>query len=117
MWLKDANCFGTRTWSQALSDANGLADLQCGLDDDSVAGDWRLPNVKELDSLIDFAQCDPALPSGHPFNNVQNIYYWSSTTHEYNPNGAWGVNVYFGSRGSVSKAYYGYYVWPVRGGN
>ena len=25
IWLKDANCFGDRTWISALSDANGLA--------------------------------------------------------------------------------------------
>ena len=39
IWLKDANCFGTRTWNNALSDSNGLASGSCGLTDGSNAGD------------------------------------------------------------------------------
>ena len=60
IWLKNANAFGERTWEQALSDANTLASGSAGLTDGSVAGDWRLPNVKELQSLIDFAYDNPA---------------------------------------------------------
>ena len=43
-------------------------------------GGWRLPTVEELRSLIDPTQLNPALPSGHPFTNVQSDDYWSSTT-------------------------------------
>ena len=68
IWLEDANCFGARTWTNALSDANGLADPACGLTDGSVATDWRLPHLRELSSLSDFAESSPALPSGHPFS-------------------------------------------------
>ena len=78
IWLKDANCFGNTTWTNALSNANTLASPSCGLADGSAAGAWRLPNVKELQSLIDFGQLDPALPAGHPFAGVQSNYYWSS---------------------------------------
>ena len=63
IWLKNANCYGTRSWANALSDANALADGICSLSDSSSAGDWRLPNVRELFSLIDFSQSSPALPS------------------------------------------------------
>jgi hypothetical protein len=35
IWLKDANCFSRRTWAQALSDANSLANGSCGLTDGS----------------------------------------------------------------------------------
>jgi hypothetical protein len=39
---------------------------------------WRLPTIEELASLLDpFAF--PALPSGHPFTNIQNNPYWSAT--------------------------------------
>ena len=40
IWLKDANCFGPRTWSDALSVCNGLADGSCWLTDGSDAGDF-----------------------------------------------------------------------------
>ncbi len=33
----------------------------CGLKDGSTIGQWRLPNVKELHSLIDFGYFYPAL--------------------------------------------------------
>jgi hypothetical protein len=71
IWLQDPTCFGLRNWTDALSDANTLANGSCGLTDGSIAGDWRLPNVKEFQSLIDFGQHDPALPPGHPFSGVQ----------------------------------------------
>ena len=61
IWLKNANCFGLRTWTLALIDANTLAAGYCGATDGSTAGQWRLPNVKELQSLIDFAFNAPAL--------------------------------------------------------
>ena len=51
IWLKNANCFGGQTWANVLTAANSLASPSCGLSDDSVAGAWRLPNVKELQSL------------------------------------------------------------------
>jgi hypothetical protein len=42
--------------------------------------DWRLPNLRELHSLIDYGNHTPALPVDHPFTNVQAGFYWSSTT-------------------------------------
>jgi hypothetical protein len=40
---------------------------------------WRLPAPEELLSLIDPAQSNPALPLGHPFQQVFR-FYWSATT-------------------------------------
>jgi hypothetical protein len=60
IWLKNANCFDVRSWAQALTAATNLASPSCDLSDGSVAGDWRLPNVKELFSLIDVGHFDPA---------------------------------------------------------
>jgi len=115
VWLENANCFGTRNWAGALSDANGLATGYCGLTDGSSAGDWRLPNVRELQSLIDYGEYGPALPDGHPFTGVQSSYYWSSTTFAINTSYAWYVHLNIGNvyGGNGSN---GYYVWPVRGG-
>ena len=115
VWLKNANCFGIRTWANALIDCNSLADGACGLTDGSVAGDWRLPNVKELQSLIDFGQFNPALPTGHPFTGVQ--YYWSSTTLDAGSTiGAWSVSLSLGSVIAYDKTTDVLYVWPVRDG-
>lgn len=129
IWLKNANCFGARNWTDALSYCNGLAHETCSLTDGSTAGDWRLPNVKELQSLIDFAFSSPALSddagtgqwtgaTGSSFIGVQSesFLYWSSTTYATNPNGAWGVYMYTGSAGSDYKVASSY-VWPVRSGS
>lgn len=115
-WLKSANCFGLETWAQALSAANGLASGNCGLTDGSSAGDWRLPNLRELHSLIDYGHYNPALPNGHPFTGVQSDYYWSSTTYEGYTDDAWPVDLYLGRIYDYVKATSAYYVWPVRGG-
>ena len=93
MWLKDANCFGERTWDDAISDCNGLSSGSCGLTDGSNAGDWRLPQIKELHSLIDYSNNNPPLTSGHPFSNVPPASYWSSTTHIDFPDYAWVVGM------------------------
>jgi hypothetical protein len=125
IWLRDANCFGGKTWLQALSDANTLASGICDLSDGSVAGDWRLPNVKELQSLIDFAYSNPALSDsdgwlkwveGNPFFGVQSALYWSSTTYAYSgTDWAWTVDLVYGRVDDHVKTFTGY-VWPVRGG-
>jgi len=74
IWLENASRFRGRTWSQALIDCNNLESGSNGLSDGSVSGDWRLPNRKELMSLIDFSQYNPSLPKGHPFDIVQLSY-------------------------------------------
>jgi hypothetical protein len=116
LWLKNANCFGRpRTWQEALDAANNLADPQCGLNDDSRAGDWRLPNVRELQSLLDFGRVAPALPSTHPFSRVARGFYWSSTTSVGSPLDAWGTVLIEGSTFSGAK-FLTWYAWPVRDG-
>jgi hypothetical protein len=114
VWLKNANCFGSKTWTQGLSDANNLADGGCGLTDGSTAGQWRMPNIFELQSVTDLNYYTPALTSGHPFSGVQTNKYWSSTTSAEGPSRAWYVDmdkgfVYDGDNKSTS-----FYVWPVR---
>jgi hypothetical protein len=115
IWLQDASCFGLSNWTTALSDASGLASGSCGLTDSSVAGDWRLSNAKELQSLIDFGQHSPALPPGHPFTGVQFGYYWSSTSYAYSRNEACSVSPGYGNVSNSSKTF-ARYTWPVRSG-
>ena len=124
IWLENANCFGRKKWQDgstypALEAALTLNSGECGLTDSSVEGDWRLPNVRELFSLIDSSQPTAApwvaLPSGHPFSGVQSNYYWSSTTYAHSTVNAWYVSLYDGvvDYGNETCTYY---VWPVRGG-
>jgi hypothetical protein len=115
IWLKNADCFGLRMWDNALSDSNGLSSGLCGLRDRSNAGDWRLPNYKELFSLIDPKNFAPTLPTGHPFGHVQASHYWSSTTGAGFSGYAWYVNMGDGFVNFHLKNN-DYYVWPVRGG-
>lgn len=117
MWAQNANAGGTKTWSAALTYCN---DLSLG-----TYTDWRLPNVKELLSLIDWAYSDPALSNdagtgkwtsgvGSSFTGVQAVY-WSSTTYADVTGVAWLVGMDDGSVNGGAKSVR-YYVWPVRGG-
>ena len=82
VWLKNAGCFSPSDWSTALTAANQLASGSCGLSDGSTAGQWRMPNANELESLVDVSRANPAISSGHPFANINLAKaYWTSTTY------------------------------------
>ena len=118
-WTKDANAPGptacglgtSKTWQGAL-------DYVACLNTNSYFGhnDWRLPDRKELYSLVDRSKYNPAIPAGHPFTSVQSDFYWSSTTDAYDTDGAWGVDMYYCNLGTGYKGGGIHYVWPVRSG-
>lgn len=126
IWLKDAGCLGAKTWPDAVSSANNLASGACGLSDGSAAGDWRLPNIGELHSVINFQFTPVAVSnthgtapwtSGDPFTGPLggDNNFWSSTT--------LAGNFTFGlfvepTQGAISfePKTSTLSVWPVRGG-
>ena len=123
VWLKNAQCFGLRNWNDAISDANALNSTECGLSDGSAEGDWRLPNVRELNSLIHYGYNGPALPNtfggghyanGDPFQNVQVSYYWTSTVSDAVPSNSFAIDMDDGVFDAQSILVEDNYVWPVR---
>jgi Protein of unknown function (DUF1566) len=88
-----------------------------------VAGDWRLPNVREMHSLIDFGFFSPALSNiagtaqwteGDAFSSVQVASYWSSITARSDPSVAFSI--YLGSGNIFADVKTSpIFVWPVRG--
>jgi hypothetical protein len=114
VWLKNANCFST-SWNGALTSANTLASGACGLTDGSVAGDWRLPNSKELESLINRRQTNPgAWLNTVGFSGVSSNY-WSSSSYSTDTNTAWYCQLAQGGCSFTSKLS-GMLVLLVRGG-
>jgi hypothetical protein len=114
MWTRNAEIWGYVNWSTAIDNCNGLS--WGGYDD------WHLPNVRELQSLIDYGRESPSLPAGHPFTPEDdpeggiNGGYWTSTAVP-GGGGEWILYVddfkYVKDASSTTDSLK---VWPVRGG-
>jgi hypothetical protein len=96
------------TWNEALTFIEELNHSELyGFDD------WKLPNRRELFSLMSHEAINPSLPSGHPFVNVFTGYYWTSTSCDRLPNQAWYIHL-GGARVFKGMKYGSYMVWPAR---
>ncbi len=95
MWMK-ADSEATMDWEEALAYAENKV----------YAGyhDWRLPNAKELQSIVDYTRApdatDPSRrgPAIDPIFDVTETesWFWTSTTHLEGPGDSAGVYIAFG---------------------
>lgn len=122
IWLQQADCLPPANWTAALAEANALASGACGLTDGSAAGQWRMPNLNELETLIDASASDPALPAASPFRGIASQIEWTSTSYFYGQNGspsAWAVRMsdgrYINDGVANNKVSGQNAVWAVRG--
>lgn len=115
-WARNAGLLGVCNWGAAVTNCNDL--------DYGGYTDWRLPNGRELHSLITWKYSNPALcntdgsgpwTENTPFTDVFADFYWSSTVVADHSDRAWSVSFYDGSV-SAEDGTNLYSVWPVRGG-
>jgi hypothetical protein len=96
------NCTGLM-WQRKTADINGDGTIDtndvipwqsalkfCENLDFAGHSDWRLPNVRELQSIADYGQIDPAIDS--IFYELMPKWYWSSTTRIDSADRAWFVS-------------------------
>ena len=136
-WLRKADCAArTASWSDALGyvielNADGnMAGNDCADHSAKEGGhqtDWRLPNIKELQTLFDYGfHGTPFLPDtvgngqwteADPFTGIKTDFaYWSSTTYGIELDDALRANFDDGSTDWTSKAAL-QHVWAVRDSN
>jgi len=111
IWLEKPDCFGKQSWEFAKQTVAKLAHGQCGLRDNSKAGDWRLPTKDEWETTI--TENKYRKSALYAFSGVQSRDYWSSSTDKHSGS-AWAIGLSFGVVLKVGKTDT-IYVWPVRG--
>jgi len=107
VWEKSPSTF-TFNWHGAISYCIGRV----------IGGrsGWHLPTIEQLRTIADSSQSSPALPSGHPFVNVQSSDYWSSTTLAGTSTVARNVTFSTGEAVTGTKISEYFHAWCVRGG-
>jgi hypothetical protein len=103
----------TYSWSGDYSGHNFISNLNTA----NYGGfsDWRMPTVKELQSIVDYGRFDPSINPEYFPNTAVASGYWSFTEYEVDSGNAWYVNFGNGKVNDYDKTGSSY-VRAVRGG-
>ncbi|GBC63295.1 hypothetical protein DENIS_4289 [Desulfonema ishimotonii] len=105
MW-QQATQDNAMTWQNSFSWCDNL----------QLAGydDWRLPDIKELRSIVDYNRYNPSVDIEYFFDTVSSSY-WSASTCAGYTGGAWSLDFNYGHDSNYYKPHTTY-VRSVRGG-
>ena len=112
----DTVTMGNLMWqdnSEAKSTKLNWKDANAYCQDLDLAGhsDWKLPSIKELQSIVDVSRCNPAIKK--EFKNIDLIFVLSSSQYAFDIKYAWIV--YFGNGATaIANKTNEYYVRCVR---
>lgn len=107
MWFEDSII--ATDWLDALTISRQAS--YCGYDD------WRLPNVLELESLLNYEEPSSGWLMGEGFGAIIGDEYWTSTTSVSDPKEALAINMLTNFIHSVPKTSLNNLVLLVRGGD
>jgi len=104
------------TWQRVSLDGYTLEEAIHYCEDISLGGydDWRLPNIRELQSLVDYEKINPSIDTSY-FPDTRSSGYWSSTFHALHNSYGWYVDFSSGYTGSADLNN-GFSIRCVRGG-
>ena len=113
VWMKDANI--TSLPMPYDGARQFLQEMNSGKRSNFGFSDWRLPTINEMETLVDKTSFYPALPPGHPFKNVMNHFYWSTSSGRDVVDYLWVMDLASGNMTMdyVSACSYKF-LWPVR---
>ncbi len=129
MWEKLSNDNGIHDYDNFSYLWEGAFQKILDLNEQAYAGytDWRVPNIRELATLVDFSAYSPAVHSVFHNNCTPGCTiaecsctnandYWSSTTYQQTPSNAWNVDFRTGQVDPTGGKTTYKYLRAVRGG-